>query len=142
MAPTFKRFDSTSPFAMAGTNSTGLHEFRFVDGVMILTDRQVTTLASGMGVAGQSPPDMAREMKALLPRKIRYWVGGVRKLCVPVESCTWNMAFRRRYELHRIPWLAPFESFLSPPRGGFLAAAFPKMWKGFLRLSRDVERRF
>ena len=70
---------------------------------MILTDRQVTMLASGMGIVRDTPPEMARppemvrQMKALLPRKIRHWISGARELCVPVQPCTWNMAFRRRY---------------------------------------------
>eukprot|EP00903_Cladosiphon_okamuranus_P009201 g8787.t1 len=108
-----------------GIKSTGLHEFRFVDGAMILSDQQVTLLASGMGIVDQSPEEMAAQMKAAFPLKIRYWVGSVMQLGVPVEPCTWNMAFRRSpsmmksLEEHHRPWakaaLATPEQPSTPP---------------------------
>lgn len=85
---------------------------------MILSDHQLALLASGMGVVGQNPREMASQLKALFPTKIRYWVGGVRQLGVPVEPCTWNMALRRRYTLWgAVMLLGLFERlFVDPQR--------------------------
>lgn len=64
---------------------------------MLLSDEQVTLLAAGLGVVGQSPEEMKRQMTERFPQKIRYWIDSVRQLGTPVQACTWNMVLRRRY---------------------------------------------
>lgn len=84
---------------MEGVNPSGFHLLWFYDGFMILSDHQLTTLASKFGIAIQQPDTMVAELKKRFPVKIRYWIaGGLQRALPAPQPCTWNMFVKRRCE--------------------------------------------
>ncbi|CAN0245335.1 unnamed protein product [Scytosiphon promiscuus] len=87
--------------ARVGSERSGLHSFKFSDGVMILDGSQLELLALEIGIAGNGADETAESVRNFYPRRLRELLLDVGRSLPSVPPCAWNMLLRRSPSMMR-----------------------------------------
>ncbi|CAM9969505.1 unnamed protein product [Scytosiphon promiscuus] len=87
--------------AQVGSERSGLHSFKFLDGVMILDDSQLELLGREMGIPSKWADEIAESVRHSYPTRMRKLLLHLARTQPPVPPCAWNMLLRRSPSMMR-----------------------------------------